>query len=160
MPDRPVLDFITDRFMLALLVWREARAEPREGQIAVAFTVLNRCYRPSWWGHTILEVISKKWQYSSLTDPHDPQLTRWPVESDESWWASLAAACDVLDGKVSNPVPTADSYYATSMPAPPAWADPKRFVGQIGRHRFYNLDRDTEAVAVNSKPEETPCPQS
>jgi spore germination cell wall hydrolase CwlJ-like protein len=131
-----------DRSMLALMIWREARGETMEGKIAVGFTVLNRVAHPGWWGHDVAQVIGARWQYSSMTDPRDPQLTAWPTASDALFLDCLRVADEVLAGSVDNPVPGADSYYAVSMPTPPKWADPAKFVKQIGRHLFYNLDGD------------------
>ncbi len=142
--DRPLTQYIADVFFLALTVWREARGESYEGKLAVACSILNRVQRPSWWGDSVQSVVTKKWQYSSLTDPHDPQLTTWPAESDVRWQESMQIAVDVMNGQVGNPVPGADSYFAVSIPAP-KWATEDRFVRQIGAHRFYNLDHDVEA---------------
>lgn len=134
---------IADVFMLALIVWREARGESREAQTGVAFSLMNRVARPSWWGNDVLSVAGKKWQYSSFTDPRDPQLTTWPKSGDDSWWACMDVAQAVIDGTVDNPVPGADSYYDISIKAP-NWATPDMFVRQIGRLRFFNVDRDLE----------------
>lgn len=91
-----------------------------------------------------MEVLFKKWQYSSLTDPKDPQLTTWPKD-DTVWGHCLYVADGVLNGVFSNPVPGADSYFDLSIPAP-AWATPEMFVKQIGKLRFYNVDRDVEVA--------------
>jgi N-acetylmuramoyl-L-alanine amidase len=136
-----------DVTFLALVVWREARGESRESQAGVACSILNRVDRPSWWGTTILSVVTKKWQYSSMTDPHDRQLTTWPREGDVSWETCLQVALGVIDGRIKTAVPGADSYYDVSIPAP-KWATPQTFVGQVGKIRFYNTDHDHEAVAV------------
>jgi spore germination cell wall hydrolase CwlJ-like protein len=141
--DRPLTQYIADVFFLALTAWREARGESYEGQLAVAYSILNRVQRPSWWGDSVQSVVTKKWQYSSLTDPKDAQLAAWPREDDVRWRECMQIALDVVNGDVGNPVPGADSYYAVSIPAP-KWATQDRFVRQIGNHRFYNLDRDVE----------------
>jgi spore germination cell wall hydrolase CwlJ-like protein len=135
-----------DVTFLALVVWREARGEPRECQAGVACSILNRVDRSSWWGKSILSVVTKKWQYSSMTDPHDRQLTTWPREGDPSWEACLQIAFGAIDGRIKSSWPCADSYYDVSIPAP-TWATPETFVGQIGRIRFYNTDHDVEATA-------------
>jgi N-acetylmuramoyl-L-alanine amidase len=131
--------------VLALLVWREARGESRAAKVAVAATVLNRVKRPTWWGSTVLSVCFKKWQYSSLTDPHDPQLTTWPSVFDGSWIECLQVAQNVLHGAERTTMPGADSYFDESIAAPP-WATPETCVGRIGRLKFYNVDRDHETV--------------
>lgn len=132
-----------DIVFLALVVWREARGESLTCRAGVAHSVLNRVQKPCWWGNSILSVVTKKWQYSSMTDPKDRQLTTWPIEEDASWKACLTLAADVYQGKVTNPVPGADSYFDVSIPAP-KWATPDLFVMQIGRLKFYNIDRDVE----------------
>lgn len=134
---------IQDVAFLALVLWREARGEPTEGKIAVAHSIMNRVKRPSWWGHSVMTVVTKKWQYSSMTDPKDAQLVRWPTDSDREWLDCLSIAYDVYMGSLDNPAPGADSYFADSIP-PPNWADPKKFVVKIGHHSFYDLDSDHE----------------
>jgi spore germination cell wall hydrolase CwlJ-like protein len=136
---------------LALLIWRESRGESFDGQLAVAHSVMNRVARPSWWGTDLRSIIWKKWQYSSLTDPNDPQLHLQPKLPDPSWLSALGAAHDVLYGGADNPIPGADSYYDISMDKigkPPNWIPSARFVKQIGRLKFYDVDHDHEAAAL------------
>jgi spore germination cell wall hydrolase CwlJ-like protein len=132
---------------LALVVWRESRGEAHIGKVAVACSILNRVARPSWWGNTVLSVVTKKWQYSSMTDPRDRQLTTYPTDADPTWMECMQVARDTIAGTVTNPVPTADSYYDISI-SPPNWATPETFVAAVGRLRFHNLDRDIEKPAL------------
>lgn len=141
--DLMMAEHVANRFMLALCIWREARAEPLEGRVAVAFTVLNRAKHPGWWGNDVYSVVTKPWQYSSITAPGDKQLHLFPKLSDTTWLECLQVASDVLDGDVPNPVPGADSYFADYIPAP-KWATADKFVRQIGHHLFYNLDGDPQ----------------
>ena len=127
---------------LALCVWREARGEGFTARLAVAYSILNRVEKPSWWGRSVMEVVFKRWQYSSLTDPHDPQLTTWPIW-DSTWQGCLDVADKAIGKKVDNPVPHADSYFDVSITAP-AWATDDIFIAQVGRLRFYNVDKDYE----------------
>ena len=135
-------DLMDDKVFLALAIWREARGETLLGQTAMAYSILNRVAKPCWWGHTIMEVLFKKWQYSSLTDPKDRQLTAWPVK-DKVWKQCLSVACDAISGVSSNPAPGSDSYFDDSISAP-KWATQDKFVRKIGRLNFYNIDMDTE----------------
>ena len=143
------MDFTTlaqeaaEKVFLALVVWREARGESYEGKAAVASSIMNRVTRPSWWGHDVLSVVFKKWQYSSMTDPKDKQLAIWPQKFALDWIECLQVASNAVDGILKNPVPGADGYYDISIP-PPKWATPETFVKQIGKLRFYNLDHDIE----------------
>lgn len=136
--------YYADRTFLALAIWREARGEPLKARAAVGYAVLNRVARPGWWGHTVSEVLFKKWQFSSLTDPHDRQLTTWPAATDHSWSECLAVAWDTMAGAIANPTPGADSYHDTSIPPPP-WTKTARLAGQVGRLKFYDVDHDYEA---------------
>jgi spore germination cell wall hydrolase CwlJ-like protein len=148
----PINEYVQDVFLLALVVWREARGEPKLGKIAVAYTIMNRYDRPSWWGSTPAEVIFKKWQYSSMTDPNDPQLKLLPSPYEKIGWATwqecLDVARDVYERSAPNPAPGADSYFADYIAAP-KWADPKKFVVKIGHHSFFNLDSDHEKEVVS-----------
>jgi cell wall hydrolase len=112
----------------------------------VAYSILARVAHRSWWGRTILQVIGKRWQYSSMTAPDDPNLTKWPDDDDASWQESLLAANAAYNAIRANPAPEADSYFDVSIAAP-AWAKPEMFVNQIGHIRFYNVGRDLEAEA-------------
>jgi spore germination cell wall hydrolase CwlJ-like protein len=143
------LQRMSDVTLLALVLWREARGESRDAKVAVAHSIRNRVERPSWWGKTLLEVLFKKWQYSSVTDPNDPQRITWPSPLDASWWECMGIARDVLAGALPNPVPGADSYYDLSIPAP-KWADPKAFIARIGNLRFYDLDHDHELAVLQA----------
>lgn len=133
--------------LLALTVWREARGEGMLGMTAVAWCLRNRVERPKWWGATYGEVCTKAWQISSMTDPHDRQLTTWPKASDASFADALRIVPDVINGNVAHPAPGADSYYDASIPAP-KWATPETFVLQLGRLRFHNTDHDHEMDAA------------
>lgn len=142
----------SDRFMLALVLWRESRGEPVDVRIAVGHSILNRVAKPSWWGRTVLAVLRKKWQYSSMTDPHDAQLTTWPEDTDGSWYECLQVALELLGPTPpKNSVPGADSYYDISLDKigkAPNWIAAARFCGQIGRIKFYDVDHDYEAEAA------------
>lgn len=132
-----------EAYLLSIVVWREARGESRPAKIAVACSILNRVIRPSWWGDSISAVISKKWQYSSMSASGDPNLIRWPSRPDPAFEECMAVVDDVLAQRIKNPMPGADSYFDDSIP-PPKWADEAKRVGKLGHFSFYNLDQDQE----------------
>jgi len=101
---------MADRVFLALMIWREARGESPDGKQAVAHVALTRSLRPGWWGRALMGVLFKKWQFSSLTDPNDRQLTTWPKSTDQPWIDSLDIASNVLDEKLPNPPPGANIF--------------------------------------------------
>lgn len=141
--------------LLALTLWREARGESYEAKQAVAHTVKNRLSHPGWWGTDWISVLTKKWQYSSLTDPNDKQLTTWPKADDHSFEECLTIAERVVTGLYNSPLKGIDSYYDDSLKGDlmPKWAKehPERFVGKIGRLNFYNMDCDVEEPHVQLK---------
>jgi spore germination cell wall hydrolase CwlJ-like protein len=135
-----------DLVFLALAIWRESRGEPVACRVSVAHSVWNRVQRKSWWGDTVVNVLRKKWQYSSLTDPRDPQLTTWPQSGDQHWEECISIARDVLTKKSAHPMPGADSYHDISI-APPAWTAKARRCGQIGKIIFYDVDHDYQEAS-------------
>jgi len=136
----------TDHYYLALTIYREARGESVECRVAVGCSILNRVARPSWWGASVNEVVTKRWQYSSLTDPKDPQLSRaWPTLKEKAWQECWEIARLLLADQLPNPVPGADSYYDVSISAPP-WTAAARRVTQIGKIVFWDVDHDYQEV--------------
>ena len=76
---------------LALVVWREARGEGRDGMRAVAHVIRNRveaAHLPDQWDN----VIEAKWQFSSLTAPGDSQLVIWPRSPDPAFDEAMEIA--------------------------------------------------------------------
>lgn len=134
---------IWERAFFALVLWREARGESYACRVAVACSILDRANKPSWWGRSIIGCLKKKWQYSSVTDPHDAQLVTWPDETDHIFEECLDIVCRVIEGTLKTSMLGADSYFDDSMKDMiPKWArdHPERFVGKVGRINFYNMD--------------------
>lgn len=134
---------------LALALWREARGSSIEAKVAVAHSIMNRVEKPSWWGKTLSEVLGKRWQYSSLAAPNDPQLLLWPRPEDGSFQECLSVARAVIGKTEDNPFPGADSYFDSSISAP-KWAVASSFRGQVDSPHgntlmFYDVDHDWEA---------------
>ena len=138
------MDLAYKLVMLAIVIWREARGETKQAMLAVGCSIRNRVENPKWWGDSYPAVISKKWQYSSMTDPKDKQLTLFPQGiNDQNFGDALVVAYSVVIEGVVSPVPGADSYYDDSITAP-NWATPNCFVKKIGSLNFYNVDHDYE----------------
>lgn len=139
----------SDVTFLALCVWREARGQTRECQEAVAMCVMNRIEKPGWWGKDVVSVVFRKWQFSSLTDPKDRQLTKWPDPSVAGSWKAWELALDIADraiyGKIDHPAPGADSFWSDDIQSP-YWANDENFVRKIGRISFHNVDMEPSLV--------------
>ncbi len=147
-------------FLLFLVIWRESRGESEECWKAVGCSVRNRVNNPKWWGTNFVEVITKKWQYSSIAAPNDPQLILFPSLKNGDKGIAIRIfkiAWDIVDGKINSPVPGADSYYDISLDKigkPPKWAESSKFVKQVDAIKFYNLDNDYEFISTVDNPAE------
>lgn len=130
-------------FLLALVVWREARGETYEAKCGVAWSIRNRVVSPGWWGHSYPEVISKPWQYTSMTGKGDPNLVAWPLGlSDPSWFDSFRAAQAAQAATTADPVSGATHYFDRSLDAnPPVWtkAGSSQHVCDIGHLHFWKV---------------------
>ena len=127
--------------MLALVMWREARGEGRDGQRAVGHVVRNRA--KAGWG-SVVECIVKKNQFTSMSVPGDGQLTKWPTLSDGRFREALEDAQRILDGSDGDLTGGA-LYYANLEVATSGWffehivGDPvgHPVTATIGRHTFF-----------------------
>lgn len=120
--------------ILALVVWREARGESKEGKLAVANVIRNRVeatHLPDQWD----DIIERKWQFSSMTAPGDAMLVQWPHDGDQTWSDSMAAAEHVFSGGCDNT--GGATFYCNLDVCHPAWADTYHQTIKIGRHTFF-----------------------
>jgi spore germination cell wall hydrolase CwlJ-like protein len=133
---------LTDRELLWLCVWREARGEGTDGQRGVAHVIRNRTFNPEWYNrHTTgsyRAVILFPAQFSSFS-PNDPNGDQWPSDSDMSFlrvkqsvlWVPCGVDPDNTDGAIN--------YYDTSISFPASWGPQEDWfnTGNIGRLRFW-----------------------
>lgn len=126
-----------DKALLALVMWREACGEGREGMQAVGCVVRNRAAQGVPWAL----VMAKKWQFSSMTAPGDAMLVQWPTNG-----LAFETAMDLADGIYNKSIP--DNTGGATHYRNPVTATSKSFqnmidTGQliktvtIGRHDFY-----------------------
>lgn len=120
---------------LALAVYWEGRAEKREGQLAIAHTVLNRVGHDEF-PDTVCGVVAqtsdsgKSCQFSWWCDgKHDTP------ESDEQWRASVDAAQDARAGRTKDP--TRGALFFHSARIDPKWGGKRKRLSRIGDHVFY-----------------------
>lgn len=109
--------------LLALCIWRESRGQTILAKLGVAWSIRNRVNHPGWWGTDWASVITKRWQFSSMTAPGDVNLVAWPLPVDTSWHASLDAAQQAYSGTGTDPTNGATHYFDQSLDSnPPNWA--------------------------------------
>lgn len=132
----------------------EARGEPFEGQIAVAWVIRNRAEKPSWWGGTVSEVCLKPSQFSCWLDG-DPNKSVIEAVTPQlaTFRRALGIAALVLSGDLPDPVDGATHYFTSIRPNidtswPPVWARSLKQTARIGAHVFLREWRTSERTSA------------
>jgi spore germination cell wall hydrolase CwlJ-like protein len=137
-----------DVVTLARTLWGEARGEPSEGQIAVAWVIRNRATRARFadrlLGHdgAVAWVCLAPRQFSCWNES-DPNRAKLLMLRDDQCRGQVGVALSVLDGLVADPTHGADHYHTINPPAwasawPPDWAPSMRETARFGGHVFYD----------------------
>lgn len=131
--------------VLARTMWGEARGEGTIGLEAVANVVQNRIKVAEknggkyWWGHSIITVCQKPYQFScwNRSDPSYKKLLA--VTPDNLYFATcLRVARRVVLGQLEDHTGGATHYHADYVS--PYWAKGETPTVTIGRHIFYKLE--------------------
>lgn len=137
-----------DVVTLARTLWGEARGEPLEGQVAVAWVIRNRASRSQFAGKLVgregaaAAVCLAPWQFSCWNES-DPNRAKLLVLREDQCRREIGVASNVLDGLVPDPTNGADHYHTIDPPAwaeawPPTWAPSMRETARFGGHVFYD----------------------
>jgi len=116
-------------------VYYEAGIESKEGKFAVAHVTVNRL-KTGYWGNTVCKVVYAPAQFSWTLK------RKLPAPDPGLWAESEDIARRVLTGYRVSGLMHSLYYHATYIQNP-AWADPDKQVGQIGKHVFYNGARNS-----------------
>lgn len=114
---------------MAKIVHHEAGNQPREGQIAVAQTLMNRT-RSGKFGGTVCEVANQPGQFfdtSSYRPSHD----------SDSWASAVDVARAVLSGEENDAVAPGAMYFRASSQRANSFFRTRQRIGAIGGHIFY-----------------------
>lgn len=119
---------------LALALYWEAKAEGREGMLAVAAVVMNRV-RHSAFPSDVCAVVSEggrepPCQFSWWCDGRGDLPTE-----PEAWRAAARTAYEALHAPLPDPTAGALFFHDYRIGVP--WAKPRERTAQIGRHIFY-----------------------
>ena len=98
-----------DLFMEVML--KEAGGLPKEGQVAVARSIIERLRYPKEFRDTLGGVIMQPMQYSSMTDPDDPQYKKKPKASPEAYKRMQEIIDGVVSGEMESPTPEATMFH-------------------------------------------------
>ena len=130
--------------VLARTIFGEARGEPHEGLEAVACVVLNRVKVAQnrggryWWGHDIITVCQKPYQFSCW-NRSDPSYQRLINVTDKNihFATCLRIARRAVIGTLVDNTNGATHYHADYVS--PYWAKGEKPIKTISRHIFYKL---------------------
>lgn len=137
---------LSDRTVLALTLYGEARGEPIEGQIAVACVIRNRVTDPRW-PNAYRDVCLQRMQFSCWNDGDPTQATVLRAadqakvsQFDPGMLQCAWVAQGIIDGFAADLTRGANHYYADSI-APPAWAASMVLTVKKGHHIFFRAER-------------------
>lgn len=140
-----------DVVTLARTLWGEARGEPLDGQIAVAWVIRNRAGRHRFAGSllgqegAVAQICRAPWQFSCWNegDPNRAGLLLFGDDATLVVFRLVGVASKVLDGLIPDPTNGADHYHTIDPPSwarawPPDWAASMRETARFGGHVFYD----------------------
>jgi N-acetylmuramoyl-L-alanine amidase len=131
-------------------LYGEARNQPLEEMIAIAWVIRTRAERPgkTWWGDSVAEVCMKVskggvHQFScwNAGDPNRVEIVKAQDGNPKLEQCGLAVRM-VFEANVPNPMSGATHYFTVARPGwakvwPPSWAKKMRKVGRVHAHEFY-----------------------
>jgi spore germination cell wall hydrolase CwlJ-like protein len=137
-----------DIHLATLTLWGEARGEPREGKIAVAWVMRNRAewQGKTWWGDSLGAVCTycrpgSKWHQFSCWNEDGPNLERMKAlsKSDPAYQDLFHIVQQVMLGAYPDPTGGATHYKVVGTKA--SWDKACDGVGGIilGHHIFFKL---------------------
>lgn len=123
---------------IALNVYHEARGEPLEGQLAVAYVTLNRATQQN---KEVCDIVGAPAQFSWTTGniiylEHGWKLAPSAVPQEkEAYQLALSVAKQALYKQLPDPTNGATHYHADYITI--WWAKNKEQLAVIGKHLFY-----------------------
>lgn len=121
----------------AATIAMEASGEGQDGQLAVAFVLINRL-KTGRWGSTLASVALARKQFSCWNEDDPNRLRMAGMKNADPAILAAEKALDLASSGGSDPTHGATHYYSITMSEPPEWASQATFLVQIGNHRFYN----------------------
>ena len=118
----------------ALCAWRENRGGGRTGMQSVLNVLVNRSQRS---GASIAIEATRRYQFSSMTAPGDPQLVLYPEANDPQFATALALAEQAAQGQLADITGGATFYFADTMKDPPSWAASMTQTASIEGQTFF-----------------------
>lgn len=135
---------------LATTIYGEARGEPYLGQVAVAYTALNRASKK-----TICNTVLARYQFSIFNNNSylravathmslEPRMKNYKERI--AWQRALTIAENVLQKKIPDPTHGATHYVAYgSLTSIPEWTYKLKQVAKIQNHTFFREQRHSSS---------------
>jgi N-acetylmuramoyl-L-alanine amidase len=122
---------------LARTIYGEARNQRQMGKEAVAWVVLNRLSKKSWYGDSIAGVCLKPWQFScwNESDPNSKMIAAVTLDN-QGFQDCYLAALSVIRGLSGLKNFPATHYHTKAIS--PRWSQGKEPMGIIQDHVFYD----------------------
>lgn len=123
-----------DLYILALMLWREARGQTQSAIVAVGAVARNRTLTRHL---SYTEVVLQPYQFSSF-NRNDPQYHKYPEFYDPIWAQCLSTAEGIIKNELADPTGGAVNYFDKTLDdSPPKWAREMDHTCSIGDFRFY-----------------------
>jgi len=127
-PSYAVIPVVPEATCLAMNIYYEARSDPIEGRLAVAWVTINRARGART---NICYEVFKPWQFSWTMDPkHWGSLPIGRAWEDAQHMAAIVLEPDMIDFTLG-----ADHFHTTDIY--PRWAPNLKRLDQYGSHVFY-----------------------
>ncbi len=111
---------------LSMIMFGEARGEPQLGQVAVAYTAVNRKADPKY-PNDICKIMTQNSQYEFISKIGIPQ------EQEVKYLMPIAQA--ILQGRIDDPTRGAKWFHTKKVK--PYWIKNKEVKLALGNHIFY-----------------------
>lgn len=131
---------------VSLCLWREARGEGEDGIRAVAHVIRNRAL--AWYREEqepFHRAVFSHGQFTSMSDPSDPQARLFPAEDDPVYQLCKRIAAEVVAGRETSPVGPAFYYANLEHITPGGWfhkyicshPETHPILRAVGKHTFF-----------------------
>jgi hypothetical protein len=124
-----------DLYWLALTTYQEARGEPYDGKLGVAWVIVNRTGVSS-----VSDTVLRKLQFSCWNGDSPTRSSLDVADDDPVWRDCFKAACAAYFELTADPTHGATHYVNRSvLPHPPPWFKATNVLATIGHHEFLRV---------------------
>ena len=128
-------------FWLTCTVYQEAQGEPKEGKLAVAYVIMNRCWTRNL---RVPEVVFAPKQFSCWNEDSSTRLRLTSIVG-YAWWESAEVSDQAFNKTALDPSLGATHYLNEKVTKQmrgvlPSWFKEEKVTVRIGNHTFLLLN--------------------